>query len=428
MKILNYQDEADRKKTNDLLTRRGFEFSTDIREKVIKIIDNVKKRGDKALFEYTSNFDDIQLNSLKLKKNKLQKSKNIVDEEFLTFLKRAEKNIKDFHQRQKEESWFSQNIGSINGQLINPLERIGAYVPGGSAAYPSSVLMTVIPAQIAGVEEIVVVTPPDNNGEVNPYTLAALDLLGIKEVYTVGGAQAVAALAYGTESILSVDKIVGPGNIYVTMAKKEVYGKVDIDMLAGPSEVLIITDDSTEPSYIASDLLSQAEHDPRAVSVLISTDLRLLNEVQEELNLQIKNLPREDIAAKSLNNKGLMIKVDNIDSAFKLANQFAPEHLELLVKEPFSYLGKVKNAGAVFLGKNSPESLGDYMAGPNHVLPTGGTARYASPLSVSDFCKKTSIIYSNKNELKKNRPAINKIARLEGLYGHAEAVNIRFSN
>ncbi|MFW5786782.1 MAG: histidinol dehydrogenase, partial [Halanaerobiales bacterium] len=235
MKILNYQDEADRKKTNDLLTRRGFEFSTDIREKVIKIIDNVKKRGDKALFEYTSNFDDIQLNSLKLKKNKLQKSKNIVDEEFLTFLKRAEKNIKDFHQRQKEESWFSQNIGSINGQLINPLERIGAYVPGGSAAYPSSVLMTVIPAQIAGVEEIVVVTPPDNNGEVNPYTLAALDLLGIKEVYTVGGAQAVAALAYGTESILSVDKIVGPGNIYVTMAKKEVYGKVDIDMLAGPS-------------------------------------------------------------------------------------------------------------------------------------------------------------------------------------------------
>ncbi len=423
MKTMNYQSDKD--EINMILENRNFEIDDELQKTVKKIVDEVKENGDKALLEFTSRFDKVDLKEFKVKEKELNQAYNLVEDKFFNSLNKAIKNIKSFHEKQKEESWFDSDDGKMTGQVINPIKRVGCYVPGGGAAYPSSALMTVIPAKVAGVEEIVVTTPPDKSGNINPYTLAALKKLGINEIYKLGGAQAIAALAYGTESIKRVLKIVGPGNIFVTIAKKEVYGKVDIDMLAGPSEVMILADENANSEYIAADLLSQAEHDPRAIPVLAATSSKLIENVSLELEKQLATLNREEIARKSLNQNGLIIKVDDIETGIELVNRYAPEHFELVTKDPLSYLGKIKNAGAIFLGENSAEALGDYFAGPNHVLPTGGTAHYASPLTTADFTKKSSIIYYNKKEIEKNADYIAKLARVEGLQGHARSIELR---
>ncbi|MGM0410309.1 MAG: histidinol dehydrogenase [Bacillota bacterium] len=423
MKTLNYQ--FNKEEIAKILANRNFVIDDELKNKVNNILSEVEKKGDKALLEFTSRYDKVDLSEIKIKEKELNQAYNLVEDKFLNSLNKAIKNIKSFHEKEKEKSWFDNEDGKMTGQVINPLKRVGCYVPGGGAAYPSSALMTVIPAKVAGVEEIVVTTPPDKSGNINPYTLAALKKLGVNEIYKLGGAQAIAALAYGTESIKRVLKIVGPGNIFVTIAKKEVYGKVDIDMLAGPSEVMILADENANSKYIAADLLSQAEHDPRAIPVLATPSSKLIEDVKLELEKQLATLNREKIARKSLKENGLIIKVKNIEKGIKLVNKYAPEHFELITKDPLSYLGKIKNAGAIFLGENSAEALGDYFAGPNHVLPTGGTAHYASPLTTADFSKKSSIIYYNKKEIEKNADYIAKLARVEGLQGHARSIELR---
>lgn len=396
--------------------------------KVEEILNNIKEQGNKALVAYTNKFDseNINENNLCVSREEVKQAYELVEEEFIEAIKLAAENIRFFHEKQKKNSWMlTKEKGVILGQNIRPLENVGIYVPGGTAAYPSSVLMNAIPAKVAGVSNVVMVTPPSKDGSINPNILVAADIAGVDKIYKVGGAQAVGALAFGTETIDKVDKIVGPGNIYVAMAKKSVYGYVDIDMIAGPSEILIIADEEGNAEYIAADLMSQAEHDRLASSILVTTSLKLAEEVKEELKKQVENLSRKDIILDSLQNYGVIIIVDSIDEAIDMSNKIAPEHLELCVEEPFLLLGDIKNAGSIFLGDYAPEPLGDYIAGPNHVLPTSGTARFFSPLSVDDFVKKSSFIHYSKEALLGVGKQVVKLAETEGLTAHANSISVR---
>jgi len=412
----------------DILSERSQKDLCQYRQVAQDIIDDVKEKKDKALFEYTSTFDKVDLdhNTVKVSQKEIDTALKEVDSEFFSALKKAALNIEKFHENQKESSWQQQSApGRITGQICRPLERAGIYVPGGRAAYPSSVLMTAIPAKVAGVEEIIMVSPPGKEGKMNPQILAAAEIAGVDEIYKVGGAQAVAALAYGTESIPQVDIVVGPGNIYVTMAKELVFGQVKIDMTAGPSEVLVLADSKANPSYIAADLMSQAEHDPLASSILVTDSTELGKKVEEELEKQIENLDRKEIIEKSLTHYGLLIEVENLKSGMEAINQIAPEHLELAVDKPFDLLPEVKNAGSIFLGEYTPEPIGDYYAGPNHVLPTEGTARFFSPLSVRDFVKYSGFVYYSKEALEEASSDVITIAEGEGLTAHANSIKVR---
>lgn len=397
-------------------------------EKIVRdIIDDVRKNGDNALFRYCEKFDNAKLTALKVSDDEINEALREIDGEFLTILEEAKENIEAFHKLQKRSNFIKNDKdGVILGQKIMPVEKAGLYVPGGTASYPSSVLMNAVPAQIAGVTKIVMVTPPSKNGKIAPQILAAAHVAGVHEIYKVGGAQAIAALAYGTETIPKVDKIVGPGNIFVATAKKAVFGTVSIDMVAGPSEILVIADETCNPKYVAADMLSQAEHDKMASSILITNSSSLAKEVQVELEVQIPLLPRAEICRASIDNNGKIIVVNDIKDAIDTANAIAPEHLELCVHEPFMYLNDIKNAGSIFLGKNVPEALGDYFAGPNHTLPTMGTARFSSPLGVDDFIKKSSFIYYTEDALKKDKDKIVSFAKREGLDAHAKSISIRF--
>ena len=391
---------------------------------VKQIADEVRSRGDAALIDYTRRIDGVELTSLEISKQQVTDAYQKVDKELVSALKLAAGRITAFHTAQKNNIWHEVSQQGL-GQLIRPLERIGVYVPGGTAYYPSTVLMTAIPARVAGVSEIILATPPTSNGTVPPPTLVAADIAQVDRIFCVGGAQAIAALAFGTESIPRVDKICGPGNIFVVLAKKLVYGAVDIDGLQGPSEVLIIADETANPQYCASDLLAQAEHDPLASAILITTSKRLASEVNQEIEQQLKNLERRAIAAESLVNRGMIVMVADMDEAIELANLYAPEHLCLMVDKATSYIDKVSNAGCIFIGENSTVVLGDYMAGPSHVLPTGGTARFSSPLNITDFIKFINVVNIDKNSLKKLGQAAAVIARAEGFSAHAQAVERR---
>jgi len=402
--------------------RKNF-FSGDLLTQTSEIIERVAREGDQALLDLTEKYDGVRLKELKISQENLEAAD--IDKQLLEALKTSKENLEDFYRQQsRKQSWFISRGRSLVGEQVRPLERVGLYIPGGRAAYPSSVLMTAIPARAAGVEEIVAVTPPSPEG-INPVTVKALELCGVSEVYALGGAQAVAALALGTESIRSVDKIVGPGNKYVTMAKKILYGQVDIDMLAGPSEILIIAGEEARPDFIAADLLAQAEHDPEARAVLVTFADDLLEKVELELEKQLEKLTTAPTARKALDSHGLLVRVADLKEAMDLANRYAPEHLELLVKEPLAAAGEIKHAGSIFLGSCSPEVLGDYLAGPNHVLPTAGTARFSSGLGVEDFLKSSGLIYYDYQELKAESRNVALIAEAEGLPAHARAALIR---
>lgn len=400
--------------------------STGVEDIVADVISNVRRNGDAALKEYTKKFDKADLESLEVTDEEIESAFNLVDDKFIEIIKKAKENIYSFHKHQVRNSFvISENDGIVLGQKVLPIRRVGLYVPGGTASYPSSVLMNCIPAKIAGVDEIVMTTPPRADGTINPVILAAAKIAGVGRIYKVGGSQAIAALAYGTESIPAVDKIVGPGNAFVAEAKRQVYGLVDIDMIAGPSEILIIADGTCNPAYVAADLLSQAEHDKLASAVLVTDSRELAGAVSEQLEIQLRTLPREEIARTSIDNNGKIIITKDIPQAIEIANMIAPEHLEVCVDNPFDYLDKVKNAGSVFLGKNCPEALGDYFAGPNHTLPTSGTARFSSPLSVDDFVKKTAFTYYTLDALSKVSEDIAYFAEKEGLSAHARSAVIR---
>ena len=407
------------------LKKRSGETDEKIVEAVTTIINSVKEQGDEAVREFTARFDGIVPRKTVIEKDELNSYLDCVDEDFKNAIIKAKNNIYDFHLRQAQQSWMTtKENGVIMGQRIRGLHRVGIYVPGGTAAYPSSVLMNAIPAKIAGVKEIIMVTPPGKDGNPNPDIMAAAAVAGVDRVFLVGGAQAVAALAFGTEKIPKVDKIVGPGNIFVATAKKLLYGV--IDMIAGPSEILIVADKSAKASFLAADLMSQAEHDVRASAILLTTSADLARATAREIDRQIKYLERQEIIEKSLNDYGEIIVCENLDQAIDFANELAPEHLEMCVEEPLKYIGRLDNAGSVFLGNFSPEPLGDYFAGPNHVLPTSGTARFFSPLSVDSFVKKSSFIYYTEDELKKAHNDIVKLADTEGLTAHANSIKVRF--
>lgn len=406
-----------------LLRKRASGISPEIEKAVKDILDDVRENGDAAIKRYTHKFDQHVL-PLKLKASEIRRYAKMVDKNIIKALQISAKRIQNFHERQKEESWSFKKNGALLGQIIRPIERAGIYVPGGKASYPSTVLMNVIPAQVAGVKEITLCVPTPN-GEINPYVMAAIELLGVKDVYRIGGAQAVGAMAYGTKSIKKVDKIVGPGNIYVALAKKMVFGEVGIDMIAGPSEILIIADNAANPAFIAADILSQAEHDEMASSILITDSEVLAEKVILEIGNQLKHLKRKEIAKKSLTKFGAIIKTKNISKGISIANQIAPEHLEIMTKEPEKYVDSIKNAGAIFLGQWTPEPLGDYSAGPNHTLPTSGTARFSSPLGVYDFVKRTSLLMFEKNGFNKLANTVEAIADIEGLEAHANTIRIR---
>lgn len=421
IKIIENIDRASLKRSVDAGTEEQ-------RQAVQHIIEQVKREGEQAVRAFTSQYDQVELTDMLVTEEEFKQAFNEVSSEVLEALKEASANIRAFHERQKRNSWMeTSETGTILGQVIRPLDRVGVYVPGGTAAYPSSVLMNVIPAQVAGVEEIVMVTPPLSSGKVTAGVLVAADLLGIRKIYKVGGAQAIAALAYGTESIPAVDKIVGPGNIYVALAKREVYGDVDIDMIAGPSEIVVLADEVQNPAYIAADLLSQAEHDTRASSVCVTTCNDLALRIQVEVERQVSLLPRQEIARRSIDSYGAIYVAKNIDQAIDVVNQLAPEHLEVLVRDPWACIGKIKHAGAIFIGEYSSEPVGDYFAGPNHVLPTNGTARFSSPLNVDDFVKKSSLIAYSKKDLLANGEKIMSLARYEGLEAHARAIEVRLN-
>ncbi len=391
------------------------------------IINNVIENGDKALIEYAKKFDGAELTSIEVTKEEIDFAVANTDKDFLVTLEMAKENISDFHKRQVRQSFVAdEKEGIVLGQRVLPLERVGIYVPGGTASYPSTVLMNAVPARIAGVKEIIMVTPPDKNGKIANEILAAASLAGVDRIFKIGGAGSVAALAYGTESVPVVDKIVGPGNVFVATAKRMVFGKVAIDMVAGPSEILVVADKSCNPAYVAADLLSQAEHDKLASSVLVTDSMKLAKAVSKELEKQIPLLTRSEIARESIDNNGKIIVVEDIMEAVDIANEYAPEHLELCVDDPMGILPYIKNAGSVFLGKNVPEALGDYFAGPNHTLPTSGTARFASPLSVDDFVKRSSFIYYSKEALGKVQERIVDFANREGLTAHGRSIAIRF--
>ena len=398
---------------------------------VATIIKNVKAKGNQAVIDYTTEFDKVTLSqtTMKVTPEEIKKAYGLVDEKLIKVIKKAKDRVYAFHAKQKQYSWFdTEEDGSIMGQKITPLERVGVYVPGGKAVYTSSVIMDVVPALVAGVKEIVVTTPPDASGNINPQILVAADICGIETIYKMGGAQAIAALAFGTETIKKVDKIVGPGNIFVALAKKAVYGHVSIDSIAGPSEVLVIADETSNPKYIAADLLSQAEHDELASSVLITTSQDIATKVKEEIKRQTAYLKRKDIIEASLNTYGVTIIVDTLQDAVSISNEIAPEHLEIFTKNPFELMPYVKNAGAIFLGNYTPEPLGDYMAGPNHVLPTNATAKFFSPLSVDDFIKKSSITFFGRDALKALSDDVIYFAESEALDAHANSIKVRFEN
>lgn len=399
---------------------------TDVAGTVAEIIKNVRENGDKALFEYCEKFDMAQLSSLAVTKEEIDEALSLVEPEFLEILEKAAKNIRKFHSRQVRNSFIiNDEDGIVIGQKIIPVDRAGLYVPGGTAAYPSTVLMDAIPAKIAGCREVVMVTPPTKDGKVNPVILAAAHIAGIDRIFKVGGAQAIAALAYGTQSIPKVDKIVGPGNAFVAEAKKQVFGVVSIDMIAGPSEILIVADGKSNPAYVAADLLSQAEHDKMASAVLVTDSAELARNVSTELEKQIPLLERREIARESIDVNGKIIVADTLDAAIEIANEIAPEHLELCVDNPFDKLDSIRHAGSIFMGRNCPEALGDYFAGPNHTLPTSGTAKFSSPLSVDDFIKKTQYTYYTKDALKKVAFDVATFAKKEGLTAHAKSAVIR---
>jgi histidinol dehydrogenase len=410
---------------DDAFTRSGG-VDPEVLSVAARIVDDVRRRGDEALRDYTMQFDRADVPALRVTNAEIEAAVASVSEEFRDAIAIAAASIEEYHERQVPQSWFSVREGGVLvGQKVTPIRRVGIYVPGGRACYPSSVLMNAIPAVVAGVEEIAMVVPPDADGMVNAYTLAAAAEAGISEIYKVGGAQAIAALAYGTASIPRVDKITGPGNAYVTAAKKLVLGEVGIDMLAGPSEVLILADETAEPSFIAVDLMAQAEHDPRASAFLVTTDPTLPDEVEEALEVLLEDAPRADVIRRSLTDNGRIFIVPDVRVALDVANAIAPEHLEVLMADPLELLGSIRNAGAIFLGPWTPESVGDYVAGPNHVLPTGGTARFSSPLSVDDFVKRSSVVSYSREALESDAATVITIASAEGLAAHADAVALR---
>lgn len=422
--------KADGKAEKELIAQlkaRSGETSKKVTESVTEIIEAVRLDGDTALDRYTKLFDGSLPEKLEVTKEEMEAAVNSVAPEFLIAVKNAAERIKDFHARQKQQSWLTtKENGVILGQRIRGLKRVGLYVPGGTAAYPSSVLMNAIPAKIAGVEELIMVTPPMKNGGANPHILTAAYVAGVDRVFLAGGAQAVAALAYGTKRVPKVDKIVGPGNIYVATAKKLLYGVVDIDMIAGPSEILIVADDSAKPEFLAADLMSQAEHDVLASAILLTNSEKIASETVEALKRQVEDMPRKDTIKTSLKDYGAIIVCQNLREAVDFANELAPEHLEMCVENPMEYIGRMDNAGSVFLGNYSPEPLGDYYAGPNHVLPTGGTARFFSPLSVDSFVKKSSFIYYTESALSQDKDDVITLAEAEGLGAHANSIKVRF--
>ncbi|MBR0408563.1 MAG: histidinol dehydrogenase [Clostridia bacterium] len=394
---------------------------------VDEIIGNVRQNGDQALIQYAAKFDKANLTSVLVSEEEIAEAFAACDAEFIDILKQARDNIESFHKRQARNSFVvTEEDGKVMGQRVIPLKRVGLYVPGGTAAYPSSVLMNAVPPKIAGVKEIIIATPPGKDGKVNPAILCAAKIAGVTRIVKAGGAQAIAALAYGTQSVPNVDKIVGPGNVFVATAKRRVYGIVDIDMIAGPSEILVLADGKSNPAFVAADLLSQAEHDRLASAILVTDSEELAVQVQAEVEKQVKLLPREEIARVSIDNNGKIIVAHNLDQGVEIANLIAPEHLEICVDDPFVYLGRIESAGSVFLGRNVPEALGDYWAGPNHTLPTSGTARFSSPLSVDDFVKKSQFLYYSTDALKEAKDSIVAFAQREGLNGHANSVAIRF--
>lgn len=428
MKIQRLDQETKKNLLEDLLKRSPNQYSA-YEKDVAKILEDVKREGDEALFGYTARFDGAHLDAetVRVTEQEIQEAYDQIDEELLGIIRRALHNIRTYHEKQRQNSWFdSRPDGTILGQKVTALARVGVYVPGGKAAYPSSVLMNIAPAKAAGVDEIIMVTPPDKNGKVTPTTLVAAKEAGADVVYKIGGAQAIGALAYGTESIPKVDKIVGPGNIYVALAKKAVYGHVSIDAIAGPSEILVIADDSANPSYVAADLLSQAEHDELASAILVTTSEELADAVSKEVDRFTAQLSRKEIIQKSLDNYGYILIAESMDEAISIANEIASEHLEIQTKNPYDVMTKIRNAGAIFIGEYSSEPLGDYFAGPNHVLPTNGTAKFFSPLSVDDFIKKSSIIAYSKEALEPLHEDIIRFAEAEKLTAHANSIRVRF--
>ena len=428
MRTLKLTAETQSELLGNLLNRNPGSYA-EYENIVNDIIDNVRKNGDKAVFEYTLKFDKSELNAsnIRVTEDEIKAAYKELDPKFVEVMKKSAENIRVFHEKQKRNSWIdTREDGSILGQRILPIEISGVYVPGGKAAYPSSVLMNVVPAKVAGVERIVMCTPPGKDGKVNAGTLVAADIAGVTEVYKVGGAQAIAAMAFGTESIPKVDKITGPGNIFVALAKKACFGHVSIDSIAGPSEILVVADETANARYVAADLLSQAEHDELASAILVTTSEKLANEVSAEIDGFLKELSRTDIIKKSLDNYGYIFIADDMDAAVEAANAIASEHLEIITKDPYEVMTKIKNAGAIFLGAYSSEPLGDYFAGPNHILPTNRTARFFSPLNVDDFMKKTSIISYSRDALSKVHEDIELFAKEEGLTAHANSIAVRF--
>lgn len=430
MKTIHLAQDSIRDLLNHLLKRSPNNYGA-YESTVASIVSDVKERGDEALFEYTKKFDGANLTpqNIQVTQEEIDEAYAAVDPKLLSVIRRSMENIRVYHEKQKRYGWFDTTPdGTILGQKVTPLAYAGIYVPGGKAAYPSSVLMNTVPAKVAGVENIIMVTPPGKDGKVTPTTLVAACEAGATKVYKVGGAQAIAALAYGTQSIPKVDKIVGPGNIYVALAKKAVYGHVSIDSIAGPSEILVIADETANPEYVAADLLSQAEHDELASAILVTTSETLAAEVSLWIGIFAEKLSRREILEKSLENYGYILIADSMDSAVDIANEIASEHLEIVTKNPFEVMTKIKNAGAIFLGENSSEPLGDYYAGPNHILPTNGTAKFFSPLGVDDFVKKSSIIYYSREALQKAKDDIIRFAEAESLTAHANSIRVRFED
>lgn len=428
MRIVELTKETKNNILDDLLKRSPNSYSQ-YEQAVQEILADVKEKKDAAVFEYTKKFDKAEVNAsnIKVTKEEIEEAYSIVDEGLIDVIRKALVNIRDYHQKQKQYSWFdSQPNGVILGQKVTPLEKVGVYVPGGKAVYPSSVLMNVMPAVVAGVDKIIMTTPPNKEGKVNPVTLVAAKEAGVGDIYKVGGAQAIAALAYGTESIPKVDKIVGPGNIFVALAKKSVYGHVSIDSIAGPSEILVLADETANPRFVAADLLSQAEHDELASAILITTSEELAKQVSKEVDGFVEVLSRKEIITKSLENYGYILVAKDLDEAIEVANDIASEHLEIVTKNPFETMTKIRNAGAIFIGEYSSEPLGDYFAGPNHILPTNGTAKFFSPLSVDDFIKKSSIISYSREALEPVHRDIIKFATSEQLTAHANSIAVRF--
>jgi histidinol dehydrogenase len=428
MRIVQLDKETKKNILSDLLKRDPNQYG-EYEATVKEIVENVRHNGDEALKEYTLQFDHTELDTRKMlvSDDEIAEAESLVDPELKQVMQKSLENIRNYHKKQLRTSWFdAQPNGTILGQKVTPLTRVGVYVPGGKAAYPSTVLMNIVPASVAGVPEIVMVTPPGKDGKVNPVTLTAAKMAGATKIYKVGGAQAIAALAFGTATVPKVDKIVGPGNIFVALAKKCVYGYVSIDSIAGPSEILVIADETANPRHIAADLLSQAEHDELASAILITTSKKLADEVNQYIEKMVPNLSRSTILEKSLENYGYILLAESLDEAIDVVNEIASEHLEIVTAKPFEVMTKIKNAGAIFLGSYSSEPLGDYFAGPNHVLPTNGTAKFFSPLGVDDYVKKSSIIYYSKEALEVVHEDIEKFAKAEGLTAHANSIHVRF--